>query len=43
MMFQKKGKEILKKGEIFQNLVKNVQNLKIFEKGQVIVRDNCMQ
>ena len=42
-MFQKKGKEILKKGEIFQNLVKNVQNLKIFEKGQVIVRDNCMQ
>ena len=40
MMFQKKGKEILKKGEIFQNLVKNVQNLKIFEKGQVIVRDN---
>ena len=43
MMFQKKGKEILKKGEIFQNLVKNVQNLKIFEKEQVIVRDNCMQ
>ena len=42
-MFQKKGKEILKKGEIFQNLVKNVQNLKIFEKEQVIVRDNCMQ
>ena len=28
-IFQKKGKEILKKGKIFENLGKNVQNLKI--------------
>ena len=32
MVFQKKGKEMLKKGKIFENLVKNVQNLKIFRK-----------
>ena len=34
---------MLKKGKIFKNLGKNVQNLKIFEKGQVIVCDNHMQ
>ena len=28
--FQKKGKEMLKKGEILENLGKNVQNFKIF-------------
>ena len=28
--FQKKGKEVLKKSKIFENLGKNVQNLKIF-------------
>ena len=32
-----------KKGKIFENLGKNVQNLKIFEKGQVIACEaiNC--
>ena len=29
-----------KKGKIFENIGKNVQNLKYFEKGQVIARDN---
>ena len=29
-IFHKKGKEILQKGKIFENLGKNVQNLKIF-------------
>ena len=29
-----------KKGKIFGNMGKNVQNLKYFEKGQVIARDN---
>ena len=29
-IFQKKGKEMLKKGKIFDDLGKNVQNLKIF-------------
>ena len=29
-IFQKKGKEMLKKCKIFENLGKNVQNLKIF-------------
>ena len=29
-IFQKKGKEILKDRKIFENLGKNVQNLKIF-------------
>ena len=29
-IFQKKGKEMLKKGKIFENLGQNVQNLKIF-------------
>ena len=43
MIFQKKGKEMLKKRTIFENFGKNVQNLKIFEKGQVIVCDNCIQ
>ena len=28
--FQKKGKEMLKKSKTFENLGKNVQNLKIF-------------
>ena len=28
--FQQKGKEMFKKGKIFENLDKNVQNLKIF-------------
>ena len=31
-IFQKKGKEMLKKGKIFENLGKNKQNLKIFLK-----------
>ena len=31
-IFQKKGKEILEKGKIFENLGKNVQNFKIFWK-----------
>ena len=30
VIFQKKGKEMLKRGKIFENLGKNVQNLKIF-------------
>ena len=30
MIFQKKGKEMLKKRKIFENFGKNVQNLKIF-------------
>ena len=29
-IFQKKGNKMLKKGKIFENLGKNVQNLKIF-------------
>ena len=29
-IFQKNGKTRTKKGKIFENLVKNVQNLKIF-------------
>ena len=33
----KKGK----KGNIFENLGKNTQNWKYFEKGQVIACDNC--
>ena len=40
VIFQKKGKKMLKRGEIFENLIKNVQNLKYFEKRQVIVCDN---
>ena len=32
MIFQKKGKEMLKKRKIFENFGKNVQNLKIFWK-----------
>ena len=32
-----------KKGKIFENLGKNVQNLKYFEKGQGIACDYCMQ
>ena len=42
-IFQKKGKEMLKKGKISENLQKNAQNLKYFEKGQVIKCDNCMK
>ena len=42
-IFQEKGKEMLKKGKISEYLSKNVQNLKIFEKEQVVVCDNCMQ
>ena len=30
VIFQKKGKEILKNSKIFENLGQNVQNLKIF-------------
>ena len=33
---------MLKKGEIFENLGKNAQNVKIFWKRQVIVCNNCM-
>ena len=29
-IFQKKGKKMFKKGKIFENLGKHVQNLKIF-------------
>ena len=29
-IFQKKSKQMMKKGKIFKNLGKNVQNLKIF-------------
>ena len=43
VIFQKKGKEMLKQGEMFQNLDKNVQNLEHSEKGQVIAYDNCTQ
>ena len=32
VIFQKKGKEMLKKGKIFENLGKNAQNLKTFWK-----------
>ena len=38
-IFQKKGKEMLKKSKIFQNLGQNVQNLKIFWKRA----GDCMQ
>ena len=31
-IFQKKGKDRAKKGKIFENLGKNVQNLKVFWK-----------
>ena len=31
-IFQEKGKEMLKKGKIFNKLGKDVQNLKIFQK-----------
>ena len=31
-VFQKMGKEMLKKGKMFKKLSKNVQNLKIFQK-----------
>ena len=30
--FSEKGKQMIKKGKIFENLVKNVQNLNIFWK-----------
>ena len=42
----KKGKKMFKKGKKgkkFENLGKNVQNLKIFERGQMIVCDYHMQ
>ena len=42
-IFQKKGKEILKDRKIFENLGKNVQNLKIFWKRSVLTCDNCTQ
>ena len=42
-IFQKKSKKRAKNGKIFANLGKNVQNLKIFEKGQVIASNNCTQ
>ena len=35
MIFQKKGRKKAKKGKIFENLGKNVQNLKIFSKKAV--------
>ena len=38
-IFQKKGKEMLNKGKIFENLGENVQNLKIFWKKP----GECMQ
>ena len=41
-IFQKKGKEMLKKGRMFEKLGKNVQNLKYVDKGQVIACDNRM-
>ena len=33
VIFQKKGKEMLEKSNIFENLGKNMQNLKTFWKG----------
>ena len=39
-IFQKMGKEMLKRSKIFKNLGKNVPNLKILKKGQVIACDN---
>ena len=44
-IFQKKSKKMLKKGKIFEDLCKNVQNLKKkkIEKGQVNACDYCMQ
>ena len=38
-IFRKKGKKMLKKVKIFENLRKYVQNLKYFQKGQVIPCD----
>ena len=43
MIFQKKGKEMLKKGKIFENLGNMYKISKYFEKEQVIVCDNRMQ
>ena len=34
---------MLKKGKIFENLTKNAQNLKYFEKGEMIACNYCMQ
>ena len=42
-IFQKKGKKMLKKTKISENLGKNVQNLKYFETGQVIACDNRLK
>ena len=40
MIFQKNGKNILKKGKSFENLGKMYKVLKYFENGQVIACDN---
>ena len=42
-IFQKKGKEMLKKGKIFKNLAKMYKIWKYFEKGQAIAFDHCTQ
>ena len=42
-MQNQKGKKIFKKSKIFQNLDKNVQNLKIFEKELVRLHVIIMQ
>ena len=42
-IFQKKDKKRAKKGKIFENLGKNVQNLIYSEKGQVTACDYHMQ
>ena len=36
-------KKRAKKDKVFESLSKNIQNLKVFEKGQVIICDYCMQ
>ena len=41
--FSEKGQNNVKKGKLFENLGKNVQNLKIFGKMQVIACDSGPQ
>ena len=47
VIFQKKDKEILKKGKTFENLGKNVQTLKNFEEGRwlhaIIARNKLLE
>ena len=41
--FQEKDKKIMKKGKILESLSEMFKIWKYFEKGQVIVCNNCMQ